>query len=180
MSEFRIDLRLPVNVLRETPFAYVGPDFRSLPLGVFSDIVTHRGRQRQRLYPFTVSKAEGDRASADLLFCFIFFYINDEDELVVFLTHPINLGGFEDSRALEALLAEVEKLAEFLGSHLVEIEIHGQVAGHVAFPTSLSFYSYDLKRASALSDAALFKRRGFHEEAEVICFDQSIMSSSGD
>ncbi|MCW3992786.1 MAG: hypothetical protein NWE79_08750 [Candidatus Bathyarchaeota archaeon] len=140
-----------------------------------SDIVEHRGRQIQRLYPFAVSEVEGDGASADLLFCFAFFYINDEDEGVVFLTHPINLTASEDPGALEALLAEVEMLAVYLGSSLIEMEVHDQVTGSVAFPTSLSFISYDLNHAAIMkADAAHLQRLGFREDMEIVCLEQSV------
>lgn len=111
------------------------------------------------------------------MFCFTFFYINDEDERVVFFTHPIYLTNFENSEALEALLMEVERLAEFLDSHIIEMEVHEQITGPVSFPTSLSFFSYDLDNAAiSKPDAALLRRSGFREEVEVICLDQSIQA----
>ena len=175
MPEFKTDLRLPIAVLKKAPFVYIGPDFRSLPLGILSDIVDHRGRKIQRLNPFTVSKAGVDDGSTDLLFCFTFFYINDKDERVVFLTHPIYLTNFEKSEALEALLVEVERLAAFLDSGIIEMEVHEQITGPVAFPTSLSFFSYDLDNATiSKPDAALLKRSGFREEVEVICLEQGL------
>jgi len=127
MSEYRTDLRLPLAVLRRAPFVYVGPDFRSLPLGVLSDIVEHRGRQIQRLNPFTVSRVVGNGEFDDVLFCFTFFYINDDDERVVFLTQPIYLTDSEEPEALDSLLFEAERLAGFVQSRLIEAEVHEAV-----------------------------------------------------
>ena len=127
MPEYKTDLRLPIALFRKAPFVYVGPDFRSLPLGLLSDVVEHRGRQIQRLNPFTVSKINGNDGSMDILFCFAFFYINDGDERVVFLTQPIYLTSFVDIGALDALLFEVETFAKFLGSRIIEIEVHEQI-----------------------------------------------------
>lgn len=175
MSELMADLRLPIALLRKAPFVYVGPDFRSLPLGLLSDIVDHHGRQIQRLNPLTVSMAKGGRVSTDLLFCFTFFYINDDDERVVFLTQPIWLTDYRNSEALEALLIEVERLAEFLESGFIEIEIHEDIKGLVAFPTSLSFLSYNLEHTKISKlDSDLLKRHDFRDEVEILCFDQAI------
>jgi hypothetical protein len=175
MLEFKTDHRLPIAVLRKAPFVYVGPDFRSLPLGILSDIVEHRGRKMQRLNPFTVSRTTEDDGSADILFCFIFFYVNDDDERVVYLTHPIYLANSDESEALEALMTEVERLANFLDSGIIQIELHDQISGSVAFPTSLSFFSYNLDHATIEKPvAAQFKRFNYHEESEVICLDQSL------
>lgn len=174
MSDFKTDLRLPIAVLRKAPFVYVGPDFRSLPLGILSDIVEHRGRKMQRLNPFTVSRALEDGPD-DVLFSFIFFYVNDDDERVVYLTHPIYLADSDESEALEALLFEVERLAKFLDSGIIQIEVHDQISGPIAFPTSPSFVSYDLDCANILKpDAAVLRRHNFEEELEVVCLDQSL------
>jgi len=175
MSDLKTDLRLPIAVLRKAPFVYVGPDFRSLPLGILSDIVEHRGRKMQRLNPFTVTRTFEDDGSADVLFCFIFFYVNDDDERVVYLTHPVYLANGDESEALEALLAEVERLAKFLDSGIIQLEVHDQISGPVAFPTSPSFVSYDLDCANILKpDALLLKRHDFEEEMEVFCLEQSV------
>ncbi len=175
MSKFKVELRLPIETLRKAPFVYVGPDFRSLPLGILSDIVEHRGRKIQRLNPFTVVKSGDDGGQTDVLFCFTFFYINDLDERVVYLTNPIQLVGSGETGALEALFAEAERLAKFLESHLIEIELHDRVSGSVAFPSSLSFLSYNLE-SDALSkpEEAHLKRWGFREEAQIICFEQDV------
>lgn len=175
MSEYKTDLRLPIAVFRKAPFVYVGPDFRSLPLGLLSDVVEHRGRQIQRLNPFTVSKINGVDRSTDILFCFAFFYINDDDERVVLLTQPIYLTNFVDTEALDALLVEVERFANFLGSRIIEIEVHEQLDGPVAFPTSLSFFSYNLNSMSTIKpETAHFERHEFRKEAEIVCLDQSV------
>ena len=91
MSAFQVDLRFPIKVYKEDPFVYTGPDFRSLPMGLISDTLNHEGRQYQRFYPFTVTRSTVGGAVEDVLFCFMFAYINDDDERGIYLTRPIPL-----------------------------------------------------------------------------------------
>lgn len=175
MSEFQVDLRLPARVFSKSPFIYAGPDFTSLPLGLISDIVNHRGNKLQRLYPFTVISTDEGGNSVDHLFCFVSFYVNDQGERVVFLTPPVSLLEPESPGALEALLSETEKLASFIDARFIDVEIHEGIDGAVAFPTSLSFLSYRLDDSSFQgSDDAFFRQRGFREVSEITCYEQSI------
>lgn len=175
MSEFQIDLRLPARVFRRSPFIYAGPDLTSLPLGLVSDIVAHRGKNIQRLYPFTVISTNEGGDSVDHLFCFVSFYINDKGERVVFMTPPVSLLEPKSPGALEALLSETEKLAKFIDARFIDVEIHDGVNGAVAFPTSLSFFSYLLDGSSFQgSDDAFFRQKGFRDVSEITCYEQSI------
>lgn len=172
MSEYKVDFLLPTRLYRVAPFAYVGPDFRSLPLGVISDIVTHQGRQLQRLYPFTVSKIGKNGSQTDLMFCLVFWYINNDDERVVFLTPPVLLNETGTPEAMEALLVEVEKLAAFIQSPTIEIEQHEHLGGTSSFPTSLSFLSYtESGKSCQVLDPRFLKKWGYGKRKEVGCFE---------
>lgn len=174
MSRYEIDLHLPVDVMRRAPFILVGPDSRFLPLGILADSVGHGGKQLQRVSPLVLSRMS-DKAAEAQIFCFAFFYVNDQYRRVLLLTHPIEMNESVSEEALEALLAEAERIAGLLNCSIIEVELHHQVEGPVAFPTSFSLVSYDLARAMTVkADADLFRRIGFEELTEVNCFEGKI------
>lgn len=179
MSDYKVHFLLPARLYNLSPFVYVGPDFRSLPLGIVSDIFTHRGKQLQRLYPLTVSQVRQDGSQTDLLFCFTFCYINDDDKRVIFLTPPIKLKETETSVALEMLLAEVEKLATFIQSSTIEIEQHEQLNDSISFPTSLSFLSYAMGNMKYQNlDLRIFETFGYRKREEVSFFECEVSDYS--
>jgi hypothetical protein len=172
MSEFKMEVRLPVRVLRRAPFIYSGSDFRSLILGAFSECVTHRGSSFQRTYPLLVSSEPPHRHTGDRVFTFAFLYVDTDDRRRLILTHPVPLEGEEE--ALEALLSGAHRLASSLGCISIDVEVH-EAAGPQAFPTSLTPISYDLRRAVLVRQGAeLLMRRGFRVEGEIICLDADI------
>lgn len=181
MSDYKVHFLLPARLYNLSPFVYVGPDFRSLPLGIVSDIFTHKGKQLQRLYPLTVSQFRPDGSQTDLLFCFTFCYINDDDKRVIFLTPPIKLKETGTSEALEMLLAEVEKLATFIQSSTIEIEQHEQLNGSISFPTSLSFLSYVMNNMKYHNlDLRILEKFGYRKKEEVSFFECEISDYSPD
>ena len=181
MSDYKVHFLLPARLYNLSPFVYVGPDFRSLPLGIVSDIFTHKGKELQRLYPLTVSQFRQDGSQTDLLFCFTFCYINDDDKRVIFLTPPIKLKETGTSEALEMLLAEVEKLAKFIQSSTIEIEQHEQLNGSISFPTSLSFLSYAMSNMKYHNvDLRILEKFGYRKKEEVRFFECEISDYSPD
>jgi hypothetical protein len=162
MSEFQVDIRFPIKVYKEDPFVYTGPDFRSLPMGLISDTLNQGGRQYQRFYPFTVTRSTDGGAVEDVLFCFMFAYINDDDERSIYLTRSVPLSSSNDAAALDALINEAKRLATYLGSSTVEIEVNAEVNRYDAFPTSPSFFSYSKKEKSTFNPDVYY-RLGFKE-----------------
>jgi len=176
--KLRLDTRLPLKLFKATPFIYSGPDFKSLPCGVISDVVSHRGRQFERFLPITVSSIENNHVT-DRLFCFSFFYVNSNGELVLFLTHPCWLSDIsEKSFLIDFLLANVEEIARSIDSRFIEVEFHDKVISKIAFPTSLSHLSYDLDKIHIQRDElSILTRHGFEEETAILCYEQKIFDT---
>jgi hypothetical protein len=174
MSDFKVDLRLPVKLYKKHPFTYVGPDFSSLPLGLISDSITHQENKFQRLYPFLVRREKGQNITDDILFCFAFIYLNNDNEKVIFLTQPQYLDS-ETPEALEVLLLETENLARYIKSNTIEIEYHEKITGNVAYPTSLSFLSYKLDDdIHNKPNIDLIERWGYIQNQKITCFESNI------
>lgn len=173
MSSYKIDIRIPVKAFRRSPFLYFGPDFRSLTLGFLSDFIEHDGKQFQRLYPMTVVEDNGEKEK-DVLFSFIYLYVNNNNRIVVHLTHPIYLN---DSyyEALNALLLENVKLAKFVQSSTIELEVQSSRVGQVFFPSSPSIINFGSKDPNFTEfDASFLKENGFSKVNEVACFENDI------
>lgn len=178
MSGFEIDLHLPVRVFRRSPFIYTGPDYRSLILGAFSDLVNLGGLSLQRSYPLSVSRRASEGRREEQLFSLAFLYIDDDGRKRLHLTHPILLGD-DEGEALETLLSGAERLGSTLGCASIDIEVHW-VAGQVSFPTSLSPISYDLGKANLAGlDRELLLKRGFRIEEEIECLKADIEDFGG-
>lgn len=174
MSQYEIDLRLPIDLWRRAPFLLVGPDLRFLPLGVLVDYIRHGDKQLPRINPLVLSKIHTNGLKQDAVFCFILLYINDHYERVMLMTHPISMGS-ANREALEAFLKEIFRIAELLECQIVEVELNDLVEGSVAFPTSFSSISYDVEVAEMIkSDLEVFHRDGFREWAKVECFEHKV------
>ena len=176
--KLRIDTRLPLKLFRTVPFIYSGPDFKSFPCGVISDIVSYRGRQVERFYPITVSSVEDDHVS-DRLFCLSFFYVDSHGELVLFLTHPCWISSTSESSFLiDFLLTNVEEFTRSLNCKFIKVEFHDEVTSKVAFPTSTSHFSYDLGKIHIQrDDLSIMRRHEFEEETAILCYEQKISDS---
>jgi hypothetical protein len=138
MSEFNVEVRFPSKVYTKAPFIYSGPDFKALSLGFLSDFLTHEQKEYQRLYPLTVSESLGN-SNRDLLFSFLHLYVNNGNEKVANLSHPIEINESERRRALEKLFIEAKNIAEFYGCKVIELETHDWSDSEVFFPSSTSF-----------------------------------------
>jgi hypothetical protein len=168
MPEYEIDIRIPVKLYNSSPFVYFGPDFRSLPLGFFSDFIVHENKQYQRLYPMTLSKKEGD-GSKDILFSFIYLYIDDSDQKIIHLTQPVSM--VDQLEGLEALLAEADNLARFTGSGILELENYSKIKEPLFFPSSPSIINYGLQNPNPLHvDETMLMESDFIKSEEVKSF----------
>jgi len=174
MSQYEIDLRLPIDVWRRAPFILIGPDSRFLPLGVHVEYIHHGDKQLPRINPLVLSKIHSNGLKQDVVFCFVFIYINDRYERTMLMTHPVNMSSTSYD-ALEALLKEVLRIAGLLECQVVEVELNDLVEGSVAFPTSFSSISHDVEVAEMIKSCLeVFLRGGFTEWAEVECFEHKV------
>lgn len=171
MSEFNVEVRFPGKVFKKVPFIYSGPDFKALSLGFLSDFLTHEQKEYQRLYPLTVSENFGD-SYRDLMFSFLHLYVNNVNEKVVNLSHPIEVNDLEKAHALDRLFMEAEKIAEFYGSKVIELETHAWTDSDVFFPSSTSFLHF-MKNSPSLIKISKrdLEYRGFQCENELLSYE---------
>jgi hypothetical protein len=172
---YQADTRLPLELLEKCPFVYTGPNPGAFLVGAIQGTIEHRGRLLQRFYPLTVSQVSSNNHIIDKVFGLCFFYHNDEDDLVLFLTHPCWLNRSESSSVIDFFLTQVEELAKYSACKLIELEFH-HVTSYVAFPTSFTHLSHDLSKISVdPHDLRLLQSHGFWEEREIHCYEQSIV-----
>ena len=171
MLTFSVESRIPIKLFTKAPFIYTGPDFLSFSLGMISDIIDYNGKKIQRFYPITVSKVNGE-GIYDQMFCFGFFYIDNEDELALYLTHPY---WFDRSYIEECFLLFLEKVVELAKLNkckYIQLEIHDFISPPIAFPSSLSELSYDLEKIQInKQDILLYQKHGFLEEESLFCYE---------
>ena len=173
--EYRIDTRLPLELLERYFFVYTGPNPGSFLVGAVPRTMDRRGGPSERYYPLTVYEATSNLNIIDRMFCFSLFYFNDEGELVLFLTHPCWLNGSESQPVLDFFLTEVDGLAKHMNSKLIEAEFHSEILSEIAHPASTTPFSYDLSRMSVQeSDLSLLQSHGFREECKILCYEQSL------
>jgi hypothetical protein len=171
---YKAETRLPLEVLEKSPFVYTGPNLGSFLVGAIQGAIEHHGRLLPRVYPLTVSEVTSNNKIIDKIFSLCFFYVNDKDELVLFLTHPCWLNRSESTPLINFLLTKADELANYGGCKFIEMEFH-EVASYVAFPTSLTHFSYDLRKISVeKNDLSLLRSHGFQEESKINCYEQSV------
>jgi hypothetical protein len=167
MSEFNVEIRFPSKVYTKAPFIYSGPDFKALPLGFLSDFLTHEQKSYQRLYPLTVTESLGN-SNRDLMFSFLHLYINNRNEKVANLSHPIEINESKRRLALKKLFIEADNIAKFYGSKVVEVEIHDWSDSKVFFPSSTSFLHLS-RRHTKISKQDL-ENTGFQYENSLLSY----------
>ncbi len=178
MLKFRIEGRLPLALFRNVPFIYAGPDLMSFPLGMISSVMDYDGRSFQRFHPMTVSKVIGESSLMDQMFCFSFFYIDDEGELALFLTYPYWFDRLDSEMCLNFFLKEIEKLAKSHHCKRIKLEFHDVINSVVSFPNSLSDFSFDLiEMETNKQDMHRFQQNGFMEKNIVLCYEQSVQET---
>jgi hypothetical protein len=180
MMKFRIEDRLPLALFRNVSFIYAGPDLMSFPLGMISSVMDYDGRSFQRFHPMTVSKVIGENTLTDQMFCFSFFYIDDEGEIALFLTHPYWFDRSDSEMCLHFFLNEIEELAKSHHCKRIKLEFHDVINSVVSFPNSLSHFSYDLieiKMETNEQDMHRFQQNGFMEKNIVLCYEQSVQET---
>lgn len=171
--DYKIDSLLPLTLYARFPFIYTGPDSGYFPLGMIPSIMKRHGRVFQRFYPFRVYEVVENHI-AELIFCFGLLYLNDSDELVMFLTQPCWLNTSEIQQALTFMLTRIIELAKSLDCKIIETELHDKPNSVIAHPTSLSHFSYDLSKICILDDLSSFQSHGFQDKTTYLCYEQTI------
>jgi hypothetical protein len=176
MLDFNVETRLSTLLFKESPFFFTGSDWMSFPLGRLPNIIEHESFKLQRFHPFTVSKLTSEDLWKDQMTCFSFFYINDSNELSLFITHP---HWFERSNSRDCLnffLEKISELARYIKCKKVLLEFHEKFISAIAFPTSISDFSYDLSHMQIQKeDFNLYRKIGFKTINELYSFESNII-----
>jgi hypothetical protein len=168
------DSRLPLEVLGKAPFIYTGPNPGAFLMGALQGALTYHGRLLPRVHPLAVSEVTATHALIDRVFSWCFFYVNDSDELVLFLTHPCWLNRSDDPALLDFFLTKAEELATYGDCTRIQLEFH-DVTSYVAFPTSLTPFSHDVQTLSiGKDDLACLQSHGFQGDHTIQCYEQSV------
>lgn len=104
----------------------------------------------QRFYPLTVYYEESPTHICSQLFAFCFLYVSNDQEVVFYVTPICWLRDDDRAEALDFFLTQITDLARDLTANSIMMEIHGEITTAIAFPTSLSPFSYDLQDPTAL------------------------------
>jgi hypothetical protein len=147
---FKIDTYLPLDVSNKCPFIYTGPNFAPFQVGLLPGVLQHRGITIQRFYPLTVYYEETSTRIYNQLFAFCFLYLSNDQELVFYITPICWLRDSDHDDALNFFLTQISDLAHELTANSIILEVNYDITPAVAFPTSLSPFSYDLQNPMAL------------------------------
>lgn len=178
MLKLKIENRLPLTLFRNVPFIYAGPDLMSFPLGMISSVMDNNDKNFQRFHPITISKVIGESTLIDQMFCFTFFYIDDQGELTLFLTHPCWFDRSDSETCLNFFLKEIEKLAKSHQCKRIKLEFHDVINSTVSFPNSNSDFFYDLIEMEInKQDVHRFKQNKFIEKNTIMCYEQSVQET---
>ena len=176
----KIDTRLPLMVFKKVPFIFLGPDSRFFVYGILPDLMNYSGMLFERFYPLTVIQMINNKKIVDHLFCFSFFYLKNNGQLSMFLTHPLWLSHDPENEFLEFLLETVERFVLYTKASTIEVEFHDKISTDVSFPTSLSYFSYDVSKDFSKyrreEDLNVFRQHEFNEEITLNCYEQEIQN----
>ena len=147
---FKIDTYLPLKVSKKCPFIYTGPNFAPFQVGLLPGVLQYRGTVIQRFYPLTVYNEASPTRLYNHLFAFCFLYVSNDQEVVFYVTPICWLRDDDRDEALDFFLTQITNLARDLTAHSIIMEVHYDITSTIAFPTSLSPFSYDLQDPTAL------------------------------
>jgi hypothetical protein len=138
-------------------------------------VLQHQGNIIQRFYPLTVYCEKSNTQSLNHLFAFCFLYLSDDQELGFYVTPICWLRETNKTKALDFFLTQIGDLARELEASSITIEINSDVTATVAFPTSLSPFSYDLEQRTAITiDEPRVKTHGFQIIRSIHCYEQNL------
>ena len=176
MLDFNLETRLSTSLFKEIPFFFTGSDWMSFPLGRLPNIIEHESFKLQRFHPFTVSKLTSEDIWKDQMTCFSFFYINNSNELSLFITHPHWFERSNSQDCLNFFLEKISQLARYIKCKQILLEFHENFNTPIAFPTSISDFSYNLNHMQIQKeDFNLYQKIGFKTINELCGFESNII-----
>lgn len=172
---FKIDTYLPLEVWKKCPFVYTGPNFAPFQVGLLPGVLQYQGNVIQRFYPLTVYWEESNTQSLNHLFAFCFLYPSDDQKLGFYVTPICWLRDTNKTKALDFFMTQIGDLARELKACSITMEINSDVTRTVAFPTSLSPFSYDLEKRAAINlDEPRLTTHGFQIIRSIHCYEQNL------
>jgi len=175
---FKIDTYLPLEVSKKCPFIYTGPNFAPFQVGLLPGVLQHHGTAIQRFYPLTVYYEHSPKRISSQLFAFCFLYVSDAQEVVFYVTPICWLRDEDRGDALEFFLTQITDLARDLTASSIIMETNCDITAAIAFPTSLSPFSYDLQEPTALDiDQQRVQSYGFQLMHRIHSYEQCLAPS---
>lgn len=173
---FKIDTYLPLKVSKKCPFIYTGPNFAPFQVGLLPGVLQHQGTAIQRFYPLTVYYEESPTRIYSQLFAFCFLYVSRDHEVVFYVTPICWLRDDDNDEALDFFLTQITDLARNLTASSIIMEVHCNLTPAIAFPTSLSPFSYDLQDPTALKiDEQRLQPYGFQLVYQIHSYEQRLV-----
>ena len=172
---FKIDTYLPLAVSKKCPFIYTGPNFAPFQVGLLPGVLQHRGTAIQRFYPLTVYYEESSTRICSQLFAFCFLFVSNDQEVVFYVTPICWLRDDDRGEALDFFLTQITDLARDLTASSILMEVNCDITAPIAFPTSLSPFSYDLQDPAALDiDEHHLQSNNFQIIHQIHSFEQRL------
>ena len=172
---FKIDTYLPLEVWKKCPFVYTGPNFAPFQVGLLPGVLQYQGTIIQRFYPLTVYWEEANTRILNHLFAFCFLYLSDNQELGFYVTPICWLRDTNKNEALDYFITQINDLARELKARSITLEVNNTVSTTIAFPTSLSPFSYDLKDPAAIEiDESYLQTHDFHIIQSIHCYEHPL------
>ncbi len=174
---FKIDTYLPLKVWKICPFIYTGPNFAPFQVGLLPGVVQYQGSVAQRFYPLTVYWEESKTRMTNHLFAFCFLCQSDTQQLSFYVAPICWLCDNKKEIVLDFFLTQIEELACELKASSITMEVNSDINARIAFPTSLSPFSYDLENHVALDiDEGQLQTYGFHPLRYIHCYERNLIT----
>lgn len=179
--KIQLDIRLPLSLFRKVQFLFTAPNYKYFPMGTPIDYLTFKNENISAFLPCTLYHKKGNTIT-DLLFSFSFPFIDEDEHLAIYLTHPIWLEK-SDFSTVHTLLDELStcfnKTGE-VGEMALYLELQRMLPSSSlpAYPTSLTHFSYDVtelfKNTLLSYDFAQFREAGLKEYRRLVCYECEI------
>jgi len=151
-------------------------------MGTPFDFLTYHASEIPALLPCTLCIKEENTLN-DLLFSFAFPFIDNDERLIIYFTHPVWLGNNRDLSLIHYLFDEIITYFQELGEIVLCIEQLGAGAQtappYDAYPTSLTHLSYNVSELSNFTPPLkeslnLLHDAGFKEYRKILCYECEI------
>jgi hypothetical protein len=147
-------------------------------MGTPSDYFTYRNKNFPAFLPCVLYHKEKTTIT-DLLFSFSFPFIDEDDRLAIYLTHPVWIEK-GDLSIVHTLLDELTTYFSEVSEVKLYLELQRMLPSKSppSYPTSLTHFSYDVTELSSnnllLQDFNYLRKAGFKDYSSLLCYECEI------